>query len=413
MLPLRALSSGVFAPLTAAAHAAAAPGAAAAGAAGALAAATGVAGFVGSHPVAALLLAYAQCTHHPGAERAMQLAMQLPFAGQWRLSVRRLPPPLWALLWAAAPETLTIFDAWSLFGSSSPLAAVGLTLAALRRLLHYWARKMRQRATLSATIRSHAGHMARGLVRALLLAAAALAMQRQRHLSLLLHWTARLQLICSAAGGALGIASLADYARRCILHWRVHLGDATARRHLRHLDRESRRAQDRSPFVYMPPAPGDDFSPGDTVIITVREQLAEVACRVRDADGQRPGTWYAVRVPQPDQTVRLRVYPVDRLRRCTAHVPDHCIQEDAFTRSQSGALRNAGGEAVELYAGATADDSCVVCYDEAQEVLFEPCRHLCACCTCARRLERCPMCREPIENRLRVPKVDLTSDCAD
>ena len=54
--------------------------------------------------------------------------------------------------------------------------------------------------------------------------------------------------------------------------------------------------------------------------------------------------------------------------------------------------------------GAGPGGLCVVCLAEERRVLLLPCRHLCVCEDCAgdRRLERCPLCRAAIEDRMRV-----------
>ena len=47
---------------------------------------------------------------------------------------------------------------------------------------------------------------------------------------------------------------------------------------------------------------------------------------------------------------------------------------------------------------------CVVCQDDTKSVLLLPCRHLCVCRTCSRRpeLDKCPMCRSRIEQKMDV-----------
>jgi len=47
---------------------------------------------------------------------------------------------------------------------------------------------------------------------------------------------------------------------------------------------------------------------------------------------------------------------------------------------------------------------CVICRESPKEVLFMPCRHLCVCKDCGHRaeLERCPLCREAIAERISV-----------
>ena len=46
----------------------------------------------------------------------------------------------------------------------------------------------------------------------------------------------------------------------------------------------------------------------------------------------------------------------------------------------------------------TADAGlCAICAQGRLEVLFRPCRHVCCCAVCARRLQECPMCRGTIK----------------
>ncbi|XP_065928029.1 uncharacterized protein [Magallana gigas] len=44
---------------------------------------------------------------------------------------------------------------------------------------------------------------------------------------------------------------------------------------------------------------------------------------------------------------------------------------------------------------------CKVCLDFELEVMFQPCNHLCCCRSCGERVETCPVCRSPIESRVR------------
>jgi hypothetical protein len=47
---------------------------------------------------------------------------------------------------------------------------------------------------------------------------------------------------------------------------------------------------------------------------------------------------------------------------------------------------------------------CVICHDEQKSVLFLPCRHLCICRQCSdiEQLEKCPLCRQTLEEKLHV-----------
>ena len=45
---------------------------------------------------------------------------------------------------------------------------------------------------------------------------------------------------------------------------------------------------------------------------------------------------------------------------------------------------------------------CVACQDAPRGVLLRPCSHMCLCTECADGLNECPICREPITERLKV-----------
>ena len=47
---------------------------------------------------------------------------------------------------------------------------------------------------------------------------------------------------------------------------------------------------------------------------------------------------------------------------------------------------------------------CVICQESEKSVLLLPCRHLCLCKGCSRRseLDKCPLCRKAIEQKIDV-----------
>jgi len=51
---------------------------------------------------------------------------------------------------------------------------------------------------------------------------------------------------------------------------------------------------------------------------------------------------------------------------------------------------------------------CVICWDDRKTVVLLPCRHLCVCVSCSKKLwnntqkETCPICRNDVENLLEV-----------
>jgi hypothetical protein len=47
-------------------------------------------------------------------------------------------------------------------------------------------------------------------------------------------------------------------------------------------------------------------------------------------------------------------------------------------------------------------DLCVVCSDSLKDVVFRPCRHLCACTACGALVQQCPMCRADVEDRVHI-----------
>jgi len=53
---------------------------------------------------------------------------------------------------------------------------------------------------------------------------------------------------------------------------------------------------------------------------------------------------------------------------------------------------------------ATINDEnlCVICLSEKREYAFLPCRHLCVCHNCVHYLEKCPLCRTPIHNYMKI-----------
>ena len=45
---------------------------------------------------------------------------------------------------------------------------------------------------------------------------------------------------------------------------------------------------------------------------------------------------------------------------------------------------------------------CQVCYEGERDSLFYTCGHVCACETCARQVENCPICRERVKGVVKV-----------
>jgi hypothetical protein len=51
---------------------------------------------------------------------------------------------------------------------------------------------------------------------------------------------------------------------------------------------------------------------------------------------------------------------------------------------------------------AEARHECVVCVDAARSIALAPCGHVCSCEDCAGDLQQCPICRQPIDGRLKL-----------
>ena len=47
---------------------------------------------------------------------------------------------------------------------------------------------------------------------------------------------------------------------------------------------------------------------------------------------------------------------------------------------------------------------CSICCDGERDVVFMPCRHYITCLTCSRKLDKCPICRKKIENKIEIIK---------
>jgi hypothetical protein len=45
---------------------------------------------------------------------------------------------------------------------------------------------------------------------------------------------------------------------------------------------------------------------------------------------------------------------------------------------------------------------CVVCYEQKLDMLLQPCNHACCCALCAALVQKCPVCRSPITNRIKI-----------
>lgn len=50
----------------------------------------------------------------------------------------------------------------------------------------------------------------------------------------------------------------------------------------------------------------------------------------------------------------------------------------------------------------SATMACVACMEFAKTTVLMPCRHLCLCSKCGHRVDKCPICRSPITERIDV-----------
>ena len=46
--------------------------------------------------------------------------------------------------------------------------------------------------------------------------------------------------------------------------------------------------------------------------------------------------------------------------------------------------------------------ACAVCTDALKNVMFEPCRHVSVCESCAPKVDECPLCRKPATRKVPV-----------
>ena len=45
--------------------------------------------------------------------------------------------------------------------------------------------------------------------------------------------------------------------------------------------------------------------------------------------------------------------------------------------------------------------TCKICLTERSKILFQPCGHFCCCLQCANKVNKCPICRATITERIR------------
>jgi hypothetical protein len=83
---------------------------------------------------------------------------------------------------------------------------------------------------------------------------------------------------------------------------------------------------------------------------------------------------------------------------------DQCHGQGTFVEKKTGNKYVGGykdgkrhGKGISYWEVADEEmDLCQICYSEEQDALFYDCGHVCACVTCARQVDICPICRKNI-----------------
>ena len=57
---------------------------------------------------------------------------------------------------------------------------------------------------------------------------------------------------------------------------------------------------------------------------------------------------------------------------------------------------------VEQFENQSEYSKCIICYENAREILFSPCNHFVCCQSCSEIVDNCPGCRELLENKIKV-----------
>jgi hypothetical protein len=91
-------------------------------------------------------------------------------------------------------------------------------------------------------------------------------------------------------------------------------------------------------------------------------------------------------------------------------VEDQCHGQGTFIEAKTGNKYVGGykngkrhGKGVSYWEVADEEmDLCQICYDEEQDALFYDCGHVCACVSCARQVETCPICRKNVISVVRI-----------
>lgn len=103
----------------------------------------------------------------------------------------------------------------------------------------------------------------------------------------------------------------------------------------------------------------------------------------------------------PRSHIGVSQQEVDKLSKALTQVTDfEYIGNSKVTKAENvkEALLQLEGNSVTTD---VEENLCVVCHDHKKTILFEPCRHLCCCIECARKLvdhPNCPVCRTSIQS---------------
>ena len=120
----------------------------------------------------------------------------------------------------------------------------------------------------------------------------------------------------------------------------------------------------------------------------------------RDADGRR-GTFGSLGSGDGGAYAeRLALLDTDEETSSEEDVDESAVTEDC---AEKGELKNVAAEgAVERRLRGAGEDACSICMSSEKLVVLVPCGHTNICKRCARRVDSCPFCREPIARRQKI-----------
>ena len=78
---------------------------------------------------------------------------------------------------------------------------------------------------------------------------------------------------------------------------------------------------------------------------------------------------------------------------------------DDFAASRKGATNQIADEGE----GDRSLKECMVCSESSRDTLFGPCGHVAACSSCAARVKKCLICKEPVSSRTKVGCASLVA----